>query len=74
MGDIADWYIDTMMDAYPDWSPFAYDVTCKFCGKRGLEWAHTGERWRLVGADGRFHVCKKTNVADDFDDLTGDLS
>lgn len=71
MGDIADMYVD-YFERFEDESDGC--VTCKFCGKRGLEWMHTGERWRLVGEDDRFHVCKKTNAADDFDDLTGDVS
>lgn len=42
--------------------------TCKHCGKRGLEWVHTGERWRLM--DGRkFHVCSNDNAIDDFEVL-----
>lgn len=32
------------------------DVECDRCGKRGLEWLHTGERWRLM-AGKTFHVC-----------------
>lgn len=43
------------------------DVTCKHCGEDGLEWFDTGVRWRLIDADGGYHVCKNDNAIDDFE-------
>lgn len=44
-------------------------ATCKHCGETGLEWIHTGVRWRLIDAAGKFHVCKNDHVIDDFEVL-----
>lgn len=44
-------------------------VTCARCGEEGLEWFDTGVRWRLVDADGKFHICKNDNAVDDFEVL-----
>lgn len=46
------------------------DATCKHCGEGGLEWFDTGVRWRLIDADGNFHVCKNDNAIDDFEVLS----
>lgn len=44
------------------------ELTCNRCGEsEGLSWLHTGVRWRLMGENGRFHVCKQIDAADDFD-------
>jgi Fe-S-cluster-containing dehydrogenase component len=32
-------------------------VGCNRCGA-ACTWHHTGERWRLMGGDGRLHECK----------------
>ncbi len=44
-------------------------ATCKHCGEGGLEWFDTGVRWRLIDADGNFHVCKSDGAIDDFEVL-----
>lgn len=44
------------------------DATCKHCGKSGLEWVHTGTRWRLLEGN-KFHECSNENVIDDFEVL-----
>lgn len=80
MGDIADFYIDQMMDAYPEWgSPYSrprgkppskgHAVTCKHCGTRGLEWGNDGRKWYLIDPKGNAHVCGNDNAADDFEVL-----
>lgn len=46
------------------------EVICKYCGAGGNEWIHTGVRWRLMGADGKWHECRKEKPsADDFEVL-----
>lgn len=64
MGDIADLY-----DEYPDDRDDDEGVTCKHCGKEGLEWLHTGKRWRLIDDEGNFHVCRNDDAIDDFEVL-----
>lgn len=54
-------------DYHPDLDDDDEDVTCKHCGEDGLEWFDTGVRWRLIDADGGFHVCKNDNAIDDFE-------
>lgn len=79
MGDIADWCNDQMQEAYPDWNPLGRrytsrgrtdSITCAHCGARGLRWSHTGVRWRLLGADNKFHVCNTAASADEFEDIS----
>lgn len=64
MGEMADLLCDPFdePDDYGD-----EGVTCKRCGESGLEWFHTGVRWRLMEADGAFHVCSNDSAADDFE-------
>ena len=53
-------------DAFDNYDPGddTEGVECKRCGAEGLDWIHTGVRWRLM--DGKnFHVC--TASPDDFD-------
>lgn len=44
-------------------------ATCKRCGVAGLEWFHTGVRYRLMEENGKFHECKQIDCSDDFDVL-----
>lgn len=46
------------------------DVTCNRCGKKHLDWHDTGTRWRLLEANGKFHVCSTVASADDFEDIS----
>jgi hypothetical protein len=72
MGDIADWLVDNMLDEYED-APDGYyadNVTCRYCGTGGLEWAFTGKRWVLMNDDGEIHVCNRTASPDDFEDIS----
>lgn len=64
MGDIADLFDK---DVYSD--DDGYTVRCKRCGEEGLEWIHSGVRWRLIDGDGKPHVCKNDNAIDDFEVL-----
>jgi len=65
MGEMADFLIDDMMDAYPEWNPYGSVrpasslKTCKYCGKSTLHWELTGEGWRLFGKKGKLHICDK---------------
>lgn len=75
MGEMADFYIDQMMDAY-GWSPFGGEertTECKNCGKAGLHWEEDDARWVLCEPNGRTHVCDpdrlKRAVIDDFEVL-----
>lgn len=75
MGDMADWTIDSMQDAYPSWSPYGSAArksrpTCEFCGEPDLEWHETRDGWRLFDLDGSRHICNRAAKADDFEDLT----
>jgi hypothetical protein len=75
VGDIADWCNDQMQEAYPDWCPTGCyvsrgrtdNIVCEHCGATGLEWHDTGVRWRLLGADSKFHVCNTAASADEFE-------
>ncbi len=40
------------------------EITCDKCGADGLEWIHTGVRWRLFDDDGKPHKCRPD--ADEF--------
>jgi hypothetical protein len=33
--------------------------TCRYCGKRGLEWRDTGGGWRLADPCGTIHTCEQ---------------
>ena len=77
MGEMTDFYIDQMMDAYGD-SPYGGgygepNVECKNCGKAGLHWEEDDGRWVLCNPNGRTHVCDpdrlKRAVIDDFEVL-----
>jgi hypothetical protein len=53
-------YADDAVDRYAFGGYFSprrrEDPTCKHCGER-CTWHHTGERWALMGGDGRLHKC-----------------
>lgn len=40
--------------------------TCNRCKATGLDWIHTGVRWRLQEANGKLHVCRAVDASDDF--------
>lgn len=42
------------------------DVTCKFCGERGLTWVKTAAKWELRGHRG-VHVCNKLRTHTSFE-------
>jgi hypothetical protein len=71
MGEMADFYVQQMQDAY-GWSPVGgrrLKPTCQHCGARNLNWQKVkGSRWRLH--DGRtVHDClNKKTTADGFED------
>lgn len=77
MGEYADYSINDMMDAYPDWSPYGSrrghqptEVTCKFCGKSGLRWEETDTGWVLIEGKYKIHNCRSAAAsADDFEVL-----
>lgn len=53
-----------------DWAPDPDPVTCNRCGKRNLDWHHTGVRWRLMEQDGKLHDClSKPASPDEFEVL-----
>lgn len=62
MGEIADWYIDRMLD--DGYAPYreGHEITCQFCGKRGLEWGNDGRKWYLINASGYAHKCDKQKI------------
>ncbi len=78
MGEMADYYLD--LEEWRSYDPEeTHTVTCRRCGKEGLEWVEIGcnpTRWRLFEQDtytrngrcipGKMHVCHE-NVADDFE-------
>lgn len=73
MGEMADCFIDQMLDAYPDWNPARRTrprpITCQHCGERGLIWSHDGRGWYLTDRECNPHDCRPTGSADDFNDL-----
>lgn len=76
MGDIADYYIEQMQDAYPSWSPVGTrrwtkprPITCQRCGERDLIWSNDGRGWYLTDRECNPHDCRPTGSADDFDNL-----
>ncbi len=56
---------DYEFDPYGD----EQSVTCERCGEEELDWHYSGVRWRLIDADGNFHVCNNDNAVDDFEVL-----
>lgn len=49
-------------------------VRCAFC-QTICTWSHTGERWRMIGPDGKFHICHAGSERgpaspDEFEDAT----
>jgi hypothetical protein len=57
MGDIADYYLDEMLD-----DELLYDyggtISCRCCGDDELHWARFDNgRWLLVTENGRLHEC-----------------
>jgi hypothetical protein len=57
MGDMADLYNGDLPDDY------YRRITCKFCGKRDLEWDETPQGWRLFTQKGNLHQCKTLKSA-----------
>lgn len=37
------------------------NVTCKYCGRTGLEWVEVTQGWRLFDADGDIHKCNRND-------------
>ena len=70
MGEMADYYIDLLIDM--GWSPFKYKtkeqryVQCKHCGNSALSWSEgkTKGSWILVEANGEHHQCKLVTMAE----------
>lgn len=62
------------------WEDYAYDfdpddncddVECKHCGEGELYWIKENDRWVLVDADEKKHVCPRKGAApSEFEDLT----
>lgn len=68
MGEMADFYIDRMMDAFPSWSPVGTlrePTRCKHCGATGLKWFQTERGWRLVAEldHTQVHSCEQYQKA-----------
>jgi hypothetical protein len=42
-------------------------VTCKRCGKTGLNWQHDGDGWVLHEGKFKIHHCDNSALADDFE-------
>lgn len=61
--------IDDLFDSYDPADDDEEGVTCKRCGQPGLDWIHTGERYRLVDDGGRLHVCQSDHAIGDFEVL-----
>jgi hypothetical protein len=68
MGDGADFLMeqwDPYIDGwYGDNTPRHYyeksTLSCRYCGKAGLQWMETVEgKWRLADSKGHFHECKE---------------
>lgn len=38
------------------------EVSCKTCGKHGLQWDDSTGKWVLIEADGEPHVCRQRDV------------
>ena len=63
MGEYADYNIDQMMDAFPEWgSPFSGNrsktVHCSYCGTTKVHWGYFGKKeYALLNADGSRHKC-----------------
>lgn len=38
------------------------EVSCKTCGKHGLQWDESTGKWVLIEADGEPHVCRQRDV------------
>lgn len=63
MGEMADFYVDQHMDAFPDdfWANSGGTrPVCRYCGRRGLKWKETDQGWRLADANTEeIHICKE---------------
>jgi len=58
MGDMADYYLDHDYDnLHYDEEPISKNVTCKYCGKKGLRWEMVEGKWRLFNKV-KMHNCK----------------
>lgn len=59
MGDIADWLLDSEMDAFES-NPFYKKVKtptyCKYCGSKEVTWSCATGKWRLY-TKGQLHQC-----------------
>jgi hypothetical protein len=69
MGEMAD------MHDYGYWpdDEEPHEITCKYCGKAGLEWDDSSGRWVLINEVGLPHKCNpavlRARVRDEFEDL-----
>lgn len=50
-----------------DWFDFdeyyeGADVSCKYCGERGLMWFQQRDGWRLFDEHGELHSCRRAKV------------
>jgi len=74
MGEFADMDLDRMLDE-GGWFKATRMAKpnlprCNRCGKRNLDWHHTGVRWRLMEQDGKLHDClSKPASPDEFEVL-----
>lgn len=67
MGEYADYLIDDMMDAFPEWSPVgsykeSRTLQCKYCGSTNVYWKTLGlsSRYALFNkGENRIHQCQE---------------
>lgn len=69
MGDIADMYSD-YFDHFDDDDDDPTDIVCNRCNEGGLTWIEHDTKWRLHEPNGKLHVCRQVDCADEFEDLT----
>jgi hypothetical protein len=65
MGDIADYYIDQMLDydLYESCGGEEQETWCQRCGADGLYWSVVWGGYRLMEADGFPHKCDPAVLA-----------
>ena len=55
--------LDDYFDPYIDEVEYEEgNVTCKYCGRTGLEWIEVTQGWRLFDADGDMHKCNRNDT------------
>ncbi len=81
MGEMADFYIERMQYAYPNWSPVGNvrrtaPTVCRYCGSEAVKWRAEGGGWRLYNTELEHpgnrmtpHDCLAAS-ADDFEDVS----